>query len=148
MLSGRFNKEAIDASLSLADSNVFVSCYPCSTSRRLARSHPVIVGPSVIPYGVGKEETQRGVVQIPEHFTVGQTVEFIKTIATVDRDFRRAAVPVVASEDKDEHLREQEPGRLHGDARCVGLNSISPWSCKSMTSHVFGGTGPLRSFCS
>lgn len=47
--------------------------------------------PSVIPFGVGEGRLENGVVQIPLHYTVGETVDFIRTIATVDRDYRRGA---------------------------------------------------------
>lgn len=46
-------------------------------------------GPSVIPFGVGEGRLQSGVVQIPVRYTVGETVDFIRTVATVDRDYMR-----------------------------------------------------------
>lgn len=52
-------------------------------------------GPSVIPFGVGETNIESGVVQIPLRYTVGQAVKFIRTVATVDRDYQRNA-PVAA----------------------------------------------------
>ncbi len=69
-------------------------------------------GPSVIPFGVGEGRQENGVVQIPLHYTVGDTVDFIRTIATVDRDYRRGAPPpaAVAAEGGRGEAAEEELG--------------------------------------
>ncbi|CBJ31161.1 divalent cation transporter, carboxyterminus [Ectocarpus siliculosus] len=59
-------------------------------TRTTIRRPPASAGEaSVIPFGVGEGRYGGGVVQIPLHFSVGETVDFIRTIATVDRDYRR-----------------------------------------------------------
>lgn len=67
------------------------TCHACPTHLRCRDVLPPAFegGPSVIPFGVGEGRLESGVVQIPLRFTVGQTVDFIRTIATVDRDYRR-----------------------------------------------------------
>ena len=67
------------------------------TLRRVVLPPAFVGGPSVIPFGVGEGRLENGVVQIPLHYTIGETVDFIRTIATVDRDYRRGA-PSLLSE--------------------------------------------------
>lgn len=43
----------------------------------------------MIPFGVTEGSLQSGVVQIPLRYTVGDTVDFIRSVATVDRDYSR-----------------------------------------------------------
>lgn len=65
----------------------------------------------MIPFGVGEGRQESGVVQIPLHYTVGDTVDFIRTIATVDRDYRRGAAPLaVAAEGGQGEAAEEELG--------------------------------------
>eukprot|EP00904_Undaria_pinnatifida_P014274 jgi/Undpi1/9978/HiC_scaffold_28.g12432.m1 len=52
-------------------------------------------GPSVIPFGMTEGTLQSGVVQIPLRYTVGETVDFIRSVSTVDRDYSRT-VPLTA----------------------------------------------------
>lgn len=68
-----------------------------------------IGGPSVIPFGVGEGRLENGVVQVPLHHTVGDTVDFIRTIATVDRDYRRGA-PQRGEEGGPEGASEEDLG--------------------------------------
>ena len=54
-------------------------------------------GPSVIPFGFSEgTSVQSGVVQIPLRYTVGDTVDFIRSVATVDRDYSRSETIKVA----------------------------------------------------
>lgn len=51
----------------------------------------------MIPFGMGQGNLESGVVQIPLSFTVGETVDFIRTVATVDRDYLRTDPATVAA---------------------------------------------------
>ncbi|CAM9764307.1 unnamed protein product [Pylaiella littoralis] len=67
-------------------------------------------GPSVIPFGVGEGRLESGVVQVPLHHTVADTVDFIRTIATVDRDYRRGTPQPVEGEGCPEEAPEETLG--------------------------------------
>lgn len=66
---------------------------PCLTHpsplTRVVLAPSFVGGPSVIPFGVGEGNLENGVVQIPLRYTVGETVDFIRTIATVDKNYLR-----------------------------------------------------------
>lgn len=49
----------------------------------------------MIPFGMTEGTLQSGVVQIPLRYTVGETVDFIRSVSTVDRDYSRT-VPLTA----------------------------------------------------
>lgn len=51
----------------------------------LSEASLVIGDPSVIPCGVSEDSLDKGVVQIPLQFTVGKTVEFIRSVSSSDR---------------------------------------------------------------
>ncbi|CAM9740529.1 unnamed protein product [Ascophyllum nodosum] len=87
--------------------------------------------PSVIPCGVSGDNLDMGVVQIPLRFTVGETVKFIRAVATEDQDSSRTVEPAAAAGGRVAAERgvvaeasEVLPGLLHdSDKRQTTLSS-------------------------
>lgn len=66
------------------------------------------MGPTVIPYGVGKGDSDRGVVQIPLEFTVSETVEFIKAIVTREQPLDSQPDELLPSSTPARELHEED----------------------------------------
>lgn len=84
---------------------------------RITMTHSFVGEPSLIPYGMGQDQTQRGVVQIPLHYSVRQTVDFVRAVFTRDRQEYPSSLE--ASSLGGRGKGSQEGGLLQADTRQV-----------------------------